>query len=269
MSVGSPLDDLHHPLLQGVHRVLSCDGIQQYGQCIVDDESNIQQAILAGCRVRQVFTYAGHEDRYPQLMNKLKERRIPVFSIRPRTCKKLFAVEKMTRLFALVDVPATPDKIDAFAVKGELIVCDGLMMMGNIGAILRSAVAFGQKHVLFLNRDPHTLYDRRLIRASRGYVFCLHVHCLSVEHFIQLCMQHNRQIVILDSASGISLSAWQPQQQSAVVLGAEKHGSHEQLRSAAHCAVRISMDDRAESLNVSVAAGIILQRIYQSQDQIP
>jgi TrmH family RNA methyltransferase len=112
--------------------------------------------------------------------------------------------------------------------------------------------------------DPIDIYDRRLIRASRGYVFSLPIMTASTKQLIDYC-KHNDQLLLVTSATATSTIdeiASLPQR-LLIVFGSEKEGASPEIESAATLQVRIPIDKRVESLNVSAAAGITLYNRIQ------
>lgn len=77
----------------------------------------------------------------------------------------------MTRLFAIAEVPNHSLGEDYFLnLNSDLVILDGINISGNIGAIIRTATALNAGGIIVLNTHLMDLYDRRIIRASRGYI---------------------------------------------------------------------------------------------------
>jgi tRNA G18 (ribose-2'-O)-methylase SpoU len=107
--------------------------------------------------------------------------------------------------------------------------------------------------------DPLDIYDRRLIRASRGYVFSLPVMTATTNQLIDYCEQ-NKQPLLVTSASAartVDEIASIPER-LLIVFGSEKEGASPEIEQAATLQVRIPINKKVESLNVSAAAGITL-----------
>lgn len=175
------IDDANHPLMQLTSDLLTDAGRAEHNKFIIDDTENIAVAIAAGINVTHVLFYGDHAERYPEFLQSLPTS-IEVFPVRPRACKKVFGVEKLARVYALADIPK--QKLLSM-MTGDIAVLDGLMMTGNIGAVVRSALAFEMSGIVLLNMDYHALYDRRLIRASKAYIFKLPVVCMSSADFLR------------------------------------------------------------------------------------
>lgn len=152
-----------------------------------------------------------------------------------------------------------------------LVVLHGLEKPGNVGAILRTADGVGADGVLILGRgaDP---YSPNVIRASQGSVFT-----------VPLTLAEENEALTWLEAQGFTLVACTPDAprtfweadltgRVALLLGTEHEGLPEHWRRS-ESAVSIPMQGQADSLNVGVAAAVVLyealrQRSHCAQKQM-
>ena len=255
------IDAIDHPLMRLTQSLLHEAGRKEHKQFIIDDPENISAALEAGIVVKHLFCYGEHAQKHPQFFQQLDES-IKVYPIRPRTCKKIFGTEKQARIFAIADIPETKP---LSALQGDIAVLDGLMMMGNMGAIMRSALAFDIGGLAMLDMDYLSLFDRRLIRASKGYLFKLPMVCLDAQSFFAYCQEQGIKIVNCSHDATATLESIAPlAERLAMVLGAEKTGVSELTREVADYDMKIPFNSEVESLNVSVAAAIIFYARYHA-----
>lgn len=255
------IDNINHPLMLLTRDLLAVDGVKQHQQFLIDDPENIAVAIAAGIQIKQVFCYGEHAERHPEFIASLPAE-VEIYPVRPRTCKKIFGVAKQARVFAIAEVP-TPTPLSA--IGGDMAVLDGLMMMGNIGAIVRSALAFDMGGVVLLDIDPYQLYDRRLIRSSKGYIFRLPMVCVSSEELFAHCKAEQIQVVNCSHDAEHSIDEVVSQAgRMALILGAEKSGVSDRAREHADVHAKIPYNPAVESLNVSVAAGILFYSRFRA-----
>ncbi|HET6822153.1 MAG TPA: TrmH family RNA methyltransferase [Anaerolineales bacterium] len=251
------VDSLLHPLAILIRQVLTRPGRIERNLILIDDEENIMQALEAGVEIHSIY-YSGDEVLSPQLIRKLPSG-MSVHEIARRTCKKLFENDKMSRVFAIAHTPA-PRRFDSLLqTPHDIVALEDLTISGNIGAIIRTSLAFGAGAIVLLNAQSADIYDRRLIRASRGHVFSLPIVAATTEGFIQFCQQH--QIPILVTAVQADYAVQKAASLAGrlmIVFGSEKDGCSEMLVNAATLHVQIPTDSKVESLNVSTAAGIML-----------
>jgi len=248
---------LLHPLAILIRQVLTRPGRMESGLILIDDEENIMQALDAGVEVHSLY-YSGGEMVSSQLIRKLPSD-TRIHEVVKRTCKKLFENDKLSRVFAIAHTP-TPRRLGSLLEgQHDIVVLEDLTISGNIGAIIRTSLAFGVGAIVLLNAQPADIYDRRLIRASRGHVFSLPIVTATTEEFIHFCQQHHIPILVMAvEADDAVQEVASLESRLMIVFGSEKDGCSETLTSAATHQVQIPTDAKVESLNVSTAAGIML-----------
>jgi len=251
------VDSLLHPQALIIRQLLTRPGRIELNKMLIDDEENILQALNAGVEVETVY-YAGDEI----VSDTLKKKLVPkakIYEVAKRTTKKLFENDKITRIFAIAKTPR-PLGLDAvMKVQKDMVVLEDVSISGNIGAITRTSLALGVGGIVLLNTEPVDIFDRRLIRASRGYVFALPVIASTTQAFVQFAKQNNLQVLVTNAhAAKLVHEISSIPQRLMIVFGSEKEGCSQAITDAATLQVRIPIDPRVESLNVSAAAGITL-----------
>jgi TrmH family RNA methyltransferase len=259
------IDIVTHPLAVTIRSLLTRAGRSAAGEILIDDEDNIAQAISGGVRLVALF-HSGDATLSPAL-REAAGARIPVHEVAKRTCKKLFETERMSRVFAIATAPARPGLLAFADMPKDIVILDDLSLSGNIGAIIRTSVALGVGGIVVVDTDEVDLFDRRLIRASRGLVFRLPIATASADDVVAFCSRSQRPIVVTTPRSGepVAQLADRPGP-LAIVFGGEKRGGSTVLQDAAALAVTIPTTPLVESLNVSAAAGITLfNRVHVNQ----
>jgi len=260
------VDSLLHPQAILIRQLLTRTGRIELSRILIDDEENILQALDSGVEIESVY-FAGDEIVSDELKKKLSPK-VNVYEVAKRTTKKIFENDKITRIFAIAKTPK-PLGLDAITkIQKDMVVLEDVSISGNIGAITRTSLALGVGGIVLLNTGHADIYDRRLIRASRGYVFVLPVIATTTEVFIQFAKQNNLQVLVTNAhAKKLVQDIASIPQRLMIVFGSEKDGCSQALTDAATLQARIPLDPRVESLNVSAAAGITLySRVgYNSQ----
>ncbi len=251
------IDSLLHPLAQPIRKLLSRTGRQELNKILIDDEENILEALKAGVKIESVY-FAGDDKPSEKLMQKLPAH-VTTHEVAKRTTKKLFENDKISRIFAIAQTPK-PIGLEALeSIKKDVVVLEDLSISGNIGNITRTSLALGIGGILLLNMDPVDLYDRRLIRASRGYLFTMPMITASTKDFLEYCKKKNETLLVtaMDADKTIDDISSIPNR-LLIVFGSEKEGCSAEIENAATVKARIPISDRVESLNVSASAGITM-----------
>jgi len=251
------IDSLNHPLAGPIRKLLHRDGRREFNQILIDDEENILQALDAGVEVESVY-FAGDEVISDELRNKLTPG-ATIHEVAKRTTKKIFENDKMSRIFAIAETPKPKGLELLKSIKKDIVVLEDLTISGNIGNIIRTSLALDLGGMILLNMDPLDLYDRRLIRASRGYMFTLPIITASTQDFIHYCKTENETLLVtaMEAEKSVEEIASIPER-LLIVFGSEKEGCTPEIEAAATMKVRIPINPKVESLNVSAAAGITL-----------
>lgn len=251
------IDSLNHPLAGPIRKLLTREGRRELNQIIIDDEENILQALETGIEIDSVY-YAGDETISDELRKKLTAG-ATIHEVAKRTTKKLFENDKISRIFAIATTPK-PLGLDVFkSIKKDIVVLEDLSISGNIGNITRTSLALGIGGILLLNMDPVGLYDRRLIRASRGYLFSLPMITASTKDFLDYCNKNNETLLVMDMDADRTIDDISTiENRLLIAFGSEKEGCSPEIEGAAALKARIPINARVESLNVSASAGITL-----------
>lgn len=142
----------------------------------------------------------------------------------------------------------------------KLLLLDAVQDPGNVGTMIRTADAAGFDGVI-LGEGTVDLYNDKVIRASQGSIFHLPILRTNLFEYTAELKQANIAIwgSTLEQASPIhELSV---PEKVAIIVGNEGAGVNQQLLEEADQRVHIPIFGQAESLNVSVATGIMLYQI--------
>ncbi|HOJ14898.1 MAG TPA: RNA methyltransferase [Deltaproteobacteria bacterium] len=163
----------------------------------------------------------------------------------------LAETETSQGLLALFDVPWA--RMEEVLGQDRIVVLDGLQDPGNVGTVIRTAEAFGFRGVVIL---PNTAspFSPKAVRASMGS--CLGVAVARGTHEEIVASSHRLVALTIDGDETPAPALFEGR--FALCLGREASGLSPVLASRAHHRVRIPMAGPTESLNVAVAAGIVM-----------
>ena len=142
----------------------------------------------------------------------------------------------------------------------KILILDKIQDPGNLGTIIRTADAFDFDCII-LGKGTTSLYGQKVIRSTQGSNF--HIDCFDNVDLSKLIdemtdfnifatsLKADKYIEQLDNITG----------KVAVVFGNEGAGVSEEILLKVNNLLKISMPGRAESLNVSIAAGIVMHYI--------
>ena len=154
---------------------------------------------------------------------------------------------------------ATERRLDASLTSDTLlIVLHQLNNPVNVGAIVRTAEAAGATGII-TTKNTSDPFSPKSLRGAMGSAFRLPIwRNTDFNEAVAWCRE--RKISLLGTAAGAEMrhTEWDWKRPSALVLGPESTGLSDEELQAADKTLRIPMQGEVESLNVSVAAGILL-----------
>jgi len=128
---------------------------------------------------------------------------------------------------------------------------------GNVGTILRSMDAVGAA-ALFLLDGGVELYHPTVVRASMGTLFWKPVIQTSFEEFAEWAQMGQYQLIGTSAKADMKYQALVPKNTWVLVLGNEQKGLSASQTAACDVTVSLPMQGRVSSLNLAVAAGVLL-----------
>jgi TrmH family RNA methyltransferase len=210
----------------------------------------------------------GKTPRGLELLKKISKTGTPLYQVTPEILASLADTESPQGIVAVVNKESNGLWQLKLGDQSMVLIIDGLQDPGNLGTIIRTAWAVGVDGILCLTGtvDP---YNSKTIRATMGGIFQVPVVTdLKWSQVHQWCQENHFQTVAGDLSAVKNHYAVTYSPRVAFILGNEGQGLQTVNLSEVHELVRIPLWGEAESLNVAVAAGILLyeavrQRAYR------
>ena len=214
-------------------------------------------AALSGAQIISLFVTESAADKNTDSFEMLSTRAGKTYMVTP----ELFALISDTQtpqgflcVIKTLDKSAVFDKIND---GGKFLALDNVQDPNNLGTILRSAEAFGVNGVI-MSSDCCDVYNPKVVRGSMGAVFRLPVlitGCLS--DWFSLNPRLNTYAAVVDgSAEKVTDITFE--EPCAVVIGNEGNGLKPETAASCKRQITIPMNGKAESLNASAAAAILI-----------
>jgi len=146
----------------------------------------------------------------------------------------------------------------ALSNKDNLLILDCLQDPGNIGTIIRTAVATDYKAIITL-KGTGDIYSPKTVRATAGLINRIPI--IEIENELDLVKIINEKGIKLVTTSPRAIEPYYKTQLIngiALIVGNEGNGIRESLMDKADISVNIPMNNNVESLNAAVAASIIM-----------
>lgn len=150
------------------------------------------------------------------------------------------------------------------ASKGKCwVVLEEVRDPGNLGTIMRTIDGVGASGIILIGNccDPYSI---EATRATMGSIFCVPIVTASREDFITWSKSWPGLMVGTTLQDSVDYRTVEYKQPLLLVMGNEQAGLTDEMRKACHTIVRLPMNGRADSLNLSIATGIMLYKMLES-----
>ena len=162
----------------------------------------------------------------------------------------------------------TPQNVMGICVKkdGDITIGNKVLMLdniqdpGNLGTIIRSAVAFNIDTII-LSNDTVDVYNSKVIRASQGMFFHIDIISKDLLEIIPKLKDKEYKICGTRVTYGKSLKKIEKSEKFVIIMGNEGNGLSEVVSELCDEFIYIDMNAVCESLNVGVATSIILYEL--------
>jgi len=214
---------------------------------------------------RRVIRLRATENGLARLAESADLSGVEVETVSTQALTKAFPADAVHQGVALEVEALDPLPIDALGPARLIIALDQVTDPHNVGAIMRSAVAFGADAILTPWR--HSPRESAVLaKSASGAVDCLdHIQVSNLGKGLAALKDQGFQAVGLDSAGAESFSRVAFADKVVLVLGAEGKGLREGVRATCDLVARIELPGRITSLNVSNAAAVALYAITENQ----
>lgn len=233
---------------------------------VVEGWRFVEEAVNRRAPITKVFVCLERESpEWQALLKSLRELNIPVEEVNERVLRKMCLTEEPQGILAVVrqmKYSWTDVHIDRQTV---LLILDGIQDPGNLGTILRTALASGVRYVC-LTPGTVDLYNPKVLRSTMGALFSLVLlPDQQPEDILGFCQERGLSVFMGD-IQGSPMYRTIFQGPLALVVGNEGKGPSLSFRSTDVQRVTIPMAQDVESLNVAMATGILLYEIVRQRD---
>ena len=208
-----------------------------------------------------------------KLLQKFQRKNVKTIPVKNEVVKKLSDTVTPQGIIGVVKIKNF--SLDKVWPKGFNIILalDAIRDPGNVGTLIRTADAFGIDGVM-LSCDSAELYNPKVVRSTMGSIFHLPISDdVDLEKTIPGLKRWNFKIFGTDAKEGEDLDKLDyfgpmgPAEKICLLIGSEAKGLNKKLLNLSDAIIRIPTYGKAESLNASVAGGILLYEITRRKHQ--
>jgi TrmH family RNA methyltransferase len=264
-----PITSLTNPRVKAAVRLRDRAERDLTGLTIVDGAREILRALDAGVRVEQAFV-APELLRSPDghaVADRLRHRPTTL-EVSPAVLARVAFGQRSDGVVAIVTTPG--GSLDDLVLPPDplVVVAEGIEKPGNLGAVIRTADGAGASAVI--TADPRTdLFNPNAIRASLGTIFALPVVATSTTATLEWLVAQDIRPVAARVDAPVAYTDVDLRGPLALVLGSEADGLSAAWTDPRVVSVAIPMRGIADSLNVSIAAAVLLYEARRQRGEKP
>jgi TrmH family RNA methyltransferase len=238
----------------------------QQGLFVVEGIRHIGEAVEAGAHIEYLF-YAPDQltsDFAYNLVTQLELTNVPVFQTTPEILAGLAEKDHPQGILAVVRQNLTPlERLNPENFSWGVAITSP-QDPGNLGTILRTLDSAGADGLIVI--EPAVdVFHPTAVRASMGTLFWKPVVYTSLETFTAWQAEHSYHIYGTSAKGSVGYTQEEYQRPAVLFLGSERQGLTVEQSALCTSMLRLPMLGRATSLNLSVAAGVLL---YHMQAQL-
>ena len=183
-----------------------------------------------------------------------KDFNVPVYAVAHDVMEQLSDCRTSQGIFGVVEY--TPEPLAINPEQGNYLLVDSLADPGNLGTLIRSAVAFGFAGV-FLHGDTVEVFNPKTVRATMG-ALPFAKHWKTDETIFQTLEENGYDLISTVIHGGENLQEMKFGPKNVLVIGNEAHGISGAVQKRATRQLSIPMSGNVESLNAAVAGSICM-----------
>ena len=240
-------------------------GRERRGLALAEGVRLVEEALAARVVVRHAAVSPALEatPRGAALKTALAAAGVPLAPMDDRALAELADTEHPQGVVAVIEPPVWPLESLATQRRPVVVVLDGVQDPGNVGTIVRTALGLGASGLIAL-KGTAELTNPKVLRGSMGALFRLPAVSTTDEACLAWAARVGAALWVTDSA-GERPGGQRLTSPLALVLGNEGAGIRPELERVATRRVAIPLGAGVESLNVAVAAGILLYEVLRDR----
>lgn len=228
----------------------------EYNEFIIEGAKIVKEAIEENANIKNIIISE------EALNNELVEKQLKTvletqnyILVSNSIFKELSEVEKPQGVLAIIEKNAYNNKIDY--TQDLILILDNIQDPGNLGTIIRTADSVGLKQIL-ISKGTVDAYNPKVIRSTMGAIFRVNIlESANLKNEIENIKKNKFKVVITSLQTEKSIYDIRLNK-VAIVIGNEANGVSKEIKELADINAIIPMKGKTESLNASVATGVIL-----------
>jgi RNA methyltransferase, TrmH family len=253
---------LHDSIKKHIKKLHQKKFRKEFHEFFVEGIKGVSEAINSGIEIPIIIIDNKRKDQLliQKIIKQAEKEEIEVLYAYEKDIKEIKSTEVFPGVLAIVDRPDF--NLDDFSFDNNIIALDGISDPGNLGTIIRTADWFGIENIIIGNGcvDP---FNEKVVRSTMGSIF--HVNIFESKNLagtLETIKSEKKYNLIGLTLQGEEIAEKELKNSKQMfVFGSESHGISSEVEQLLDIQYKIKGKGKAESLNVAVAAGIVMGKI--------
>ena len=242
-----------------VKKIISCSKTRkQENLFAIDGTKLLEEALKNNIKIKKIFYTQKYLDKNILLINKIRNNyKIEEFLISEDIMNNISEVETPQGIISVCEFINKNINTNNLDLYNKIIFLDNIQNPMNLGSIFRSLDAFGINLVI-LNTQSCDIYNPKVLRSSMGSIFRLNIIFENNLNILKSLKSRNFKIfATVPDTNSKNINILSKYNKLVVIVGNEGNGVSPEVMNICEGTVTIPMKNNCESLNVSVATGIV------------
>lgn len=236
---------------------------KEFEEFIIEGIKGVEEALQFGTVLTVIIDGSRRDEPvFTSLIAAAEKHDVPVEFCGRKDIDAIKTTETFPGVMAIVE--SNEAELDDILESNAVIVLDNIKDPGNLGTIIRTADWFGISSII-ISEESVDPYNEKCVRSTMGSIFRVKIYrAYDLEKAVGELKDDDFGIYAF-SMDGKPLQALRPAKKAAFIFGSESHGLRPIIAEQADGLYTIPGNTKAESLNLSVAAGIVMWHISAGQ----
>jgi RNA methyltransferase, TrmH family len=252
--------------LKDIQSLLTKKGRKTQGRFLAEGVRVLEEALRHRVRPQQLLvTPQALSQRGIELVERFREHGVLPLEVSAKQLEGLSDTQAPQGMIGVFELASGDLSELSRSGARNVLVCENVSDPGNLGTLIRSALAFDFGAVVTMGETAEPL-SPKVVRGSVGAIFGVTIVAADSLEQVLTAASHGKSTLLAAAPRGETsseaLAGIAKRQQIWLVVGSEADGISEKLMQAAGGRIRIEHSELVESLNVAVAGSILMKEIY-------
>ncbi|MDP4179660.1 MAG: 23S rRNA (guanosine(2251)-2'-O)-methyltransferase RlmB [Bacillota bacterium] len=237
---------------------------QELGLFIAEGVRFVEEALKENANIKEIIVSETlfKNDMGKDILTLINSKGINYYTVSEKIFNEISGTQTPQGIMAVVEIKEFTLE-DIISGANRIIILESLQDPGNMGTIIRTADASGMTGII-LSKGCVDIYNQKVLRSTMGSIFHLPIHQTEdLNKTLEALRSKGIRTYAAHLNGTINYYDMNEYDNIAIIIGNEGNGISNETADSADILVKIPMHGKAESLNASVAAGILMYEIVR------